>query len=86
MTQCLSGEKFESIDLPLTQKELAFARSVFGGEAVDTKPTSMMRDDPQKAPTIHAELWKPLKVLAKDDLDMQRAYGRLTDTNIQEEK
>ena len=46
----------------------------------------MMRDDPQKAPTIHAELWKPLKVLAKDDLDMQRAYGRLTDTNIQEEK
>ena len=46
----------------------------------------MMRDDPQKAPTIHAELWKQLKVLAKDDLDMQRAYGRLPDTKIQEEK
>ena len=59
---------------------------MFGGEAVDTEPTSMMRDDPQKAPTIHAELWKPLKVLAKDDLNMQRAYGRLPDTKIQEEK
>jgi pimeloyl-ACP methyl ester carboxylesterase len=82
----LAGGKSEPIDLPLTQKELAFAQSVFGGEAVDTEPTSMMRDDPQKAPTIHAELWKPLKVLAKDDLDMQRAYGRLPDTNIQEEK
>jgi hypothetical protein len=35
----------------------------------------MMRDDLKKALTIHAELWKPLKVLAKDDLDMQRAYG-----------
>ena len=45
----------------------------------------MIRDDPQKAPTIHADLWKPLKVLAKDDLDMQRAYGRLTDTNIRGE-
>ena len=82
----LAGGKSEPIDLPLTQQELAFARSVFGGEAVDTEPTSMMRDDPQKAPTIHAELWKPLKVLAKDDLDMQRAYGRLPDTKIQEEK
>ena len=82
----LAGGKSEPIDLPLTQQELAFARSVFGGEAVDTEPTSMMRDDPQKAPTIHAELWKPLKVLAKDDLNMQRAYGRLPDTKIQEEK
>ena len=60
--------------------------SVFGGEEVDTEPTAMMQDDVRKAPTIHAELWKPLKVLAKDDIDMQRAYGRLPDTNIQEEK
>jgi pimeloyl-ACP methyl ester carboxylesterase len=82
----LAGGKSEPIDLPLTKEEIAFAQSVFGGEEVDTEPTAMMQDDVRKAPTIHAELWKPLKVLAKDDIDMQRAYGRLPDTNIQEEK
>ena len=82
----LAGGKSEPIDLELTQEELDFAQSVFGGKEIDTEPTAMMREDPRKAPTIHAELWKPLKVLAKDDPDMQRAYGILPDTQIEEEK
>tara|TARA_Y100000748_G_scaffold208144_1_gene174373 strand:- start:216 stop:1325 length:1110 start_codon:yes stop_codon:yes gene_type:complete len=86
LAAALMGGKSEPIDLPLTPEQLQYAQSVFGEGEIDTEPTSIMREDLRLAPTIHAELWKPLKRLAKDDPDMKRAYGKLPKTTIIQEK
>ena len=86
----LSGGKSEPIDLPLTEEELSWAQSAFSTDNPNdfwdgNERPGMLRNDPKKAATIHAELWKPLKDLAKDDPDMKRAYGKLPKTKVQEE-
>lgn len=86
----LKGGKSEPINLKLTERELSWAQSAFSGEDPDdfwegNDRPNLLREDQERAPTIHAELWKPLKDLAKDDPDMQRAYGKLPETKLSKE-
>ncbi|URQ67462.1 esterase family protein [SAR86 cluster bacterium] len=82
----LLGGKSEPIDLPLTPKQLEYAQSFFGGDEFITNDSNTMQEDLRLAPTLHAELWKPLKKLTKNDPNMERAYGKLPDTKLNEEK
>tara|TARA_X000000368_G_scaffold152944_1_gene120565 strand:+ start:3032 stop:4144 length:1113 start_codon:yes stop_codon:yes gene_type:complete len=86
----LKGGKSEPTNLPLTERELFWAQSAFSTDDPNdfwdgNERPGMLRDDPKKAATIHAELWKPLKNLAKDDPDMKRAYGKLPQTKVEDE-
>ena len=82
----LLGGKSEPIDLPLTPKQLEYAQSFLGRDELITENSNTMQEDLRLAPTLHAELWKLLKKLTKDDPDMERAYGKLPDTKLNEEK
>ena len=85
----LKGGKAEPIDLVLTEAERAYAENVMSGaneegysddhSEGDGDPNPLL-SDPERAPSIHATLWRPLKNLAADDPDMKRAYGILPDT------
>ena len=85
----LKGGKAEPIDLVLTEAERAYAENVMSGAneegySDDQKEgegdVNQLLSNPERAPSIHATLCRPLKNLAADDPDMKRAYGILPDT------
>ena len=82
----LNGGKAEPTDLELTAEEKAFAENAMSGASesgYDDESASSginLLRDPERAPSVHATLWKPLKDLAAGDPDMNRSYGVLPDT------
>ena len=82
----LNGGKAEPSDLELTAEEKAFAENAMSGASesgYDDESASSginLLRDPERAPSVHATLWKPLKDLAAGDPDMNRSYGVLPDT------
>lgn len=82
----LNGGKEEPIDLVLTENERAYAQNAMSGASEEGYSDGGIGDEnqllsnPERAPSIHATLWKPLKDLAAGDPDMKRAYGILPET------
>ena len=78
----LDGGKTEPVDLPLNERERAFADYQFSGARFrgEPEPDYNLLESGDRAPSVHAALWKPLKDLAADDPAMKRAYGELPDT------
>ena len=78
----LAGGKTEPIDLPLNDRERAFAEYQFSDARFrgEPEPDYNLLESGDRAPSVHAALWKPLKDLAAGDPAMKRAYGELPAT------
>ena len=77
----LRGGLEEPTNLVLTDEEQAYLTWINEGGMArgDEAPMTNPMADPERAPSIHAGIWDPLKALSEDP-DMTRNYARLPAT------
>ena len=76
----LAGGRSEPIDLPLQPHEQAHVDWIAGGMQGDPPNAAILFDDERRAPSVHAEIWRPLRATAEGDPDLARNYARLPTT------
>ena len=81
-----AGGRDDPVELPLTEEEERLMATA-GQAAAEGKPTpaelTAYLSGP-RGPTVHAQVWSPMRAAASGDPELDRAYGRLPPTSLKD--